>query len=82
MSRRQRTISIQQWAALLGLADDARSIETARTLITQHIGPETVQVRQSKRSKSGVRLRDHQDWLSQNEWAKFLTAEAARNRRK
>ena len=39
MSRRQRMISIQQWAALLGLADDARSIETARTLITQHIGP-------------------------------------------
>jgi hypothetical protein len=82
MRGRQRTISIPQWATLLGLADDDRSIEMARALIAEGTGPLTVQVRQRKRTKSGVRLRDYQDWLGQNEWAKFLAAEAARNRRK
>ena len=33
MSRRKRTVSIPQWAALAGLAEDGRSVATARALI-------------------------------------------------
>ncbi|MGO9631514.1 MAG: hypothetical protein ACLPXW_21315 [Xanthobacteraceae bacterium] len=77
--RSERLIGIPHWAGLIGLADDDRSRAVARALIAQGDGPQT---KQRKRKKSGVRLRDHQDWLRQNEWAKFLAQEAARNRRK
>jgi hypothetical protein len=33
MSRRRRMVSIPQWAALAGLADDGRSLAAARALI-------------------------------------------------
>ena len=42
MSRRKRTVSISHWAALAGLADDGRSLATARALIAQGDGPEVV----------------------------------------
>ena len=44
MSKRKRTVSIAQWAALAGLADDGRSLATARALIGQGDGPEVVPV--------------------------------------
>jgi hypothetical protein len=82
MSRRQRIASIAQWAGLIGLADDARSLAAARTLIAQGDGPEVVPVRRRKRTDSGVRLSDHERWARTKEWVKFLAADAAKNGRK
>jgi hypothetical protein len=82
MSRRKRTVSIPQWAALAGLAEDGRSVATGRALITQGDGPEVVPVRRRHRTDNGVQLRDHQRWLRKNGWAKFLAAEAAKHRSK
>ena len=82
MSRRKRSVSLPQWAALAGLAEDGRSVATARALITQGDGPEVVLVRRRHRTDTGVQLRDHQRWLRKNGWAKFLAAEAAKHRRK
>jgi hypothetical protein len=39
-------------------------------------------VRRRHRSDYGVLPHDHQRWLRKYEWAKFLSAEAAKNRRK
>jgi hypothetical protein len=82
MSRRKRTVSIPQWAALAGLAEDGRSVATARALIMQGDGPEVVPVRRRHRTDTGVQLRDHRRWLRKNGWAKFLAAEAAKHWRK
>jgi hypothetical protein len=82
MNRRSRMVSIPQWAAVVGLAGDGRSLAAARTLIAQGDGPQVVQVRRRRRTDAGVRLRDHERWLRENEWARFLAAEAARERRK
>jgi hypothetical protein len=81
MSKRKRSVSIPQWAMLAGLADDARSLEIARELIRQGEGPETVPVKRKHRTDTGVQLRDHQRWLRKNPWAKFLAAQAAKDRR-
>jgi hypothetical protein len=82
VSRRKRTLSIPQWAALVGMAEDSRSLAAARALIEGGDGPEVVPVRRRRRSKTGVRLGDHERWVRTNEWAKFLAAEAAKDRRK
>lgn len=82
MSRRRRIVSIAQWAALAGLADDGRSLVAARALIAQGDGPPVVQVRRRRRTDIGVQLQDHRHWVRTNKWAKFLVAEAARERRK
>jgi len=82
MSRRKRSMSLPQWAALAGLADDGRSLATARSLIAQGDGPEVVPVRRRHRTDTGVQLGSHQRWLRKNQWAKFLAAEAAKHRRK
>ncbi len=82
MRRRHRMVSIPQWAALAGLADDGRSLAAARALIAQGDGPQVVQVRRRRRTDTGVQLRDHRRWVRENKWAKFLMAEAARDRRK
>jgi hypothetical protein len=82
MSRRKRIVSLPQWAALVGLAEDGRSLATARMLIAQGDGPEAVRVLRRHRTDTGVRLRGHQKWLRKNQWAKFLAAEAAKQRRK
>jgi hypothetical protein len=82
MSRRRRMVTIPQWAALAGLADDGRSLATARALITKGDGPQVVQVRRRRRTDTGVQLNDHRRWVRDNEWAKFLVSEAARERRK
>ena len=81
-SRRKRTVSISHWAALAGLADDGRSLATARALVAQGDGPEVVPVRRRDRTDTGIPLRDHERWLRRNEWAKFLATEAAKARRK
>jgi hypothetical protein len=81
-SRRKRTLSIAHWAALVGLADDGRSLASARALIAQGDGPEVVPVRRRDRTDTGIPLRDHKRWLRRNEWAKFLATEAAKDRRK
>jgi hypothetical protein len=75
-------MSIPQWAALAGLADDGRSAATARALIAQGYGPEVVPVRRRDRTDTGIPLRDHERWLRRNEWAKFLAAETAKQGRK
>jgi hypothetical protein len=75
-------VSISHWAALAGLAEDGRSLATARLLIAQGDGPEVVPVRRRHRTDTGVQLRSHQRWLRKNQWAKFLAAEAAKHRRK
>ena len=82
MSERKRTVSLAQWAALAGLAEDARSLATARALIAQGDGPKVMLVRRRHRIDYGVLPHDHQRWLRKYEWAKFLSAEAAKNRRK
>jgi len=82
MSRRKRTMSISHWAALAGLADDGRSLATARALIAQCGGPEVVPLQRRDRTDTGIPLRDHKRWLRRNEWAKFLATEAAKDRRK
>jgi hypothetical protein len=81
-SRRKRTVSISHWAALAGLAEDGRSLATARSLIAQGDGPEVVPVRRPHRTDTGVQLGSHQRWLRKNQWAKFLATEAAKDRRK
>jgi hypothetical protein len=75
-------VSVPQWAAIAGLADDGRSLAAARALIAQGDGPQVVQVRRRWRTDSGVQVRDHRRWVRDNEWAKFLVAEATRERRK
>ena len=82
MSRRHPMVSVPQWAAIAGLADDGRSLAAARALIAQGDGPQVVQVRRRRRTDSGVQVRDHRRWVRDNEWAKFLVAEATRKRRK
>jgi hypothetical protein len=82
MSRRHRMVGIPQWAALAGLADDGHSLAVAGALIAQGDGPQVVQVHRRRRTDSGVELHDHRRWVRDNEWAKFLVAEAARERRK
>jgi hypothetical protein len=82
MSRRHPMVSVPQWAALAGLADDGHSLAAARALIAQGDGPQVVQVRRRRRTDAGVQLHDHRRWVRDNEWAKFLVAEAARERRK
>jgi hypothetical protein len=75
-------VSISHWAALAGLAEDGRSLATARSLIAKGDGPEVVPVRRPHRTDAGVQLGSHQRWLRKNEWAKFLATEAAKDRRK
>jgi hypothetical protein len=82
MRRRKRIVSIPQWAALAGLAEDGGSLATARALISQSDGPEVVPIRRQHRTDSGVRLRDHERWARTNKWARFMVAEAAKDRRK
>jgi hypothetical protein len=82
MSEQKRTVSIPQWAALIGMAEDGRSLLAARALIEQGDGPEVVRVCRRRRTDSGIRLRDHGRWVGTNEWAKFLAAEVAKKRRK
>jgi hypothetical protein len=82
MSSRKRTVSIRQWAVLVGLADDSRSSAVARALITQGDCPRILPIRRRHRADFGVRLPDHERWARSHEWAKFLVAEAAKNRRK
>jgi hypothetical protein len=79
---RKRTMSIPHWARLAGLAEDDRSLATARLLIAQGDGPEVVPVSRRYRTDTGVQLRDHQRWLRKNGWAKFLAAEVAKHRGK
>jgi hypothetical protein len=79
---RKRTMSVPHWARLAGLAEDDRSSATARLLIAQGDGPEVVPVRRRHRTDYGVLPRDHRRWLHNKEWAKFLAAEAAKDRRK
>jgi hypothetical protein len=81
MSKRKRAVSIAQWAALAGLAEDERSLATARALIRQGNGPGVVPVSRKHRTDTGVQLPDHLRWLRKNPWAKFLAAEAAKDRR-
>jgi hypothetical protein len=76
------TMSISQWAAMADLAEDGRSIATARALIANGEGPSVAQVRRRHRSDDGVRLRDHRRWIRANPWAKYLVAEAAAKRRR
>jgi hypothetical protein len=70
MTKRKRTMSLAQWAALAGLAEDGRSVATPRALIRQGEGPEVVPVNRKYRTDTGVQLRDHQRRLRKKPWAK------------
>jgi hypothetical protein len=75
----QRTISIPQWAHKTGLADDGRSIATARGLIATGQGPEVV----SDGRREGIRIQDHEAWTQATPWAAYLAAlpESERDKR-
>jgi len=73
-----RTVSVPRWAEIAGLADDGRSVATARKLIDTGQGPMTVKVGQ----RHGVRLQDHARWARSQPWAKYLAACAAAEREK
>ena len=81
MSKRKRATSISQWAALAGLAQDGLSLATARAILRQGDGPEVVSVRRKLRTDTGIKLSDHRRWVRKNSWAKFLSAEAAKERK-
>ncbi len=78
MTRCGPVVSIPQWARRAGLADDDRSIATARQLIAKGEGPDVVQVEQ----RQGVRLRDHETWARSKPWAQYLADLAAGERDK
>lgn len=78
MSTQHRIASITQWAKRVGLADDGRSIATARTLIASDDGPKTVKIGQ----REGVRNADHDAWIRERPWAEYLTSLAAPEREK
>jgi hypothetical protein len=79
-------VRIPQWAGIAGLADDGRSLATARSIIANGAGPETVEVKRRTRNGTiavaGVRLRDHRRWLRAQPWARFMAASAAAEREK
>jgi hypothetical protein len=81
MSKRKRAMSISQWAAFAGLAEDDGSLAIARALIKQGNGPEVVSISRKHRTDNGVQLSDYQRWLRKNPWAKFLAEEAAKERK-
>jgi hypothetical protein len=74
----RRVVSIPQWAALVGLADDGRSLAMARKLVAKGGGPKVVRVGR----RDGIRLRDHAQWVRSRPWAKYLKASAAAEREK
>jgi hypothetical protein len=80
MTLRRRTLSLPQWANKVGMADDGRSIATARGLIATGQGPKVV--REGRRE--GIRIHDHEAWAQATPWAAYLAAlpESERDKRK
>ena len=78
MSQRRALIGIPQWAEKTGLADDGRSIATARTLIAKGSGPQVTTIERRTKHGSvaidGVHLGDHEQWAQANAWAQYLTS--------
>jgi hypothetical protein len=70
---RRRVVSFVQWAGIVGLADDGRSLSTARRVLTEGEGPKVVKVGR----RAGVQLDDHVRWARSKPWAKYLAASAA-----
>jgi hypothetical protein len=68
MTFRRRTLSISQWANKASLADDGRSIATARGQIASGQGPTVV----SDGQREGVRISDHEAWAQATPWAQYL----------
>ncbi|MGD0420236.1 MAG: hypothetical protein ABSA68_11780 [Xanthobacteraceae bacterium] len=66
-------MSVVQWAGIAGLADDCRSLATARRLLAEGEGPKVVKVGR----RAGVQLGDHALWVRSKPWAKYLAARAA-----
>lgn len=69
-SVRDRSLSIPQWARIAGLADDGKSIATARKLITTADGPVTTKIRRIPR----VKVADHEAWAQATAWAAYLAS--------
>ena len=67
-ARLRRVVSIPQWAGHAGLADDGRSIATARQQLARGEGPATTAVD----SRHGINLDDHATWARDNAWAAYL----------
>jgi hypothetical protein len=69
-------MSVPQWAGMTGLADDDKSLATARGLIAKGEGPKVTKVMRRTRNGpvavDGVRLVDHQAWARSQPWAKYL----------
>jgi hypothetical protein len=62
--KRSAMVSVPQWARTAGLADDGRSIATARELIAKGDGPKITDTR--------IMLDDHAAWAESNPWARYL----------
>ena len=78
MTKRRCVVSIPRWAEHVGLADDGRSIATARQMLARGEGPAVTE----RYGRRGVNLRDHARWARPRPWAKYLSACAAVERAK
>lgn len=67
---RDRILSIPQWAGKAALADDGKSIATARKLVTTSDGPVTTKIRRIPYVKAS----DHQAWAQATPWAEYLAS--------
>jgi hypothetical protein len=70
--------TIPMWAEKAGLAEDGRSLATARRLLKSGEGPKIVCVN----GREGISLRDHAKWQRSQPWAKYLAESAAAEREK
>jgi hypothetical protein len=79
-------VSVPQWAGLVGLTDDGKSIAAARKLIAKGEGPKIVKLKRQTRNGpvtvDGVRLGDHETWAQSNPWAEYLASLSAAEREK
>jgi hypothetical protein len=91
--RGRATLSIPQWAEHAGLAepvaggsgarlaDDGRSIATARRLLAMGQGPKLTEVRRRTSNGTvaadGITPRDHKTWARKSPWGRFLSTAAA-----
>jgi hypothetical protein len=65
---RNRLVSVAQWAEHVGLADDGRSIATARQAVARGDGPPLT----NDGNRGGVHLDDHAKWARSTPWGQYL----------
>jgi hypothetical protein len=72
-SAARRIVSIPRWARITGLADDGRSIASARRLLAQGDGPAVVKLGRPGHEREGIRLADNTAWVKATPWAAYLS---------